>query len=151
MYTWDFIYNTVINHKVPIDFIFKRTPEIQQAYDEQKIKVLKEYESYKDYILIHYLKYETIIKNGKKCAKLDNKWRIRLSRNQFSYNLESSISHYVLWSSKPLRINHINLLLKNEARFKDLEYVWFINYKNARSIKDIWHIHILVNNNIEHN
>ena len=62
--------------------------------------------------------------------------------NDFPYDLEKNIEHYVLWSRKRLENDSIEKILKQE--FKNLNIVFFENPEYLKSIKDIFHIHIFV-------
>ena len=74
--------------------------------------------------------------------KSEKDWRISI--NNFPYNLEKDIVHYVLWFNSP-----------EERSIEEIENVinrinpvpvWFINSIENRSIKTFFHVHIFTKN-----
>lgn len=123
---------------------FGRKNSVNQAYQEDKIRVNKIYASTRDMILINHLNFTPVsTKNNmisvsiiqeKKCDKL-------LCLNTFPYYVEKDISHKVLWSLEELNNDKIIKYL-NKTLDKNIEYVFFRNPPHLRSIPDIFHIHI---------
>ena len=64
--------------------------------------------------------------------------------NDFPYNVEDKIVHYVLW------LPHINYThnaiqeIINEEFKGYTKVVWFVNSPELRSIKTIYHVHVFV-------
>lgn len=67
-----------------------------------------------------------------------------MRRNDFPYNWEDGIEHYLLWSNEEVPDNEI------EGYIQDLmphcsDYLWFVNPAELKSIPEIWHAHVIVN------
>lgn len=84
----------------------ERTTRVKTLYNLYRTKILQEYSSYEDYIKIHYMSYSPnrCEKTGKLCAaKTSESVPMAFVPNKFPYNIEKNLSHYVLFSEKPLR------------------------------------------------
>ena len=63
--------------------------------------------------------------------------------NDFPYNVEDNIIHYVLWLNDIYPNNIIQDIINQE--FKGYQSViWWVNAENIRSIKNIYHAHVFV-------
>ena len=139
MYNWSFI-KTKINNK---NINFTRSVETQYNYDKNKIRVLKKFNTYEDYIkvVLFKLKYRINIQN--KIESNDDKCdKILFIGNKYPYNIEKGIKHYVLFSLKPLNKNEINKILSK--LLVNYEFIFFINDKKRQSIKKLWHCQVFI-------
>ncbi len=117
-----------------------RSQENQELYDKFKKSVLKEYQTMEDYIKIVYLNYNSSgIK--KRAIKTANSLQYKLLKNPYPYDFGDNISHYVLFSTKKLS-KEKQLEIINENINK--KFIYFTNPYDKRSIKNLWHLHILV-------
>ena len=73
---------------------------------------------------------------------------ISISRNNFPYNnllkfIPEKITHYCLWSCQgKLSSDKVEELIK--IKFPENDYVWFENAEYVKSIPEVWHCHIFV-------
>lgn len=129
---WDDLKKYHLNppyHPIP------RHPEVQRLYD-----------LYNLYNLKANLKF--LIKNN----NIGNDSYI-ITYNNFPYYLEPDITHLVIWILPPSEGGEISYNTSTFS-FKDLEdilhqnnikeYIYFINYPENKSIKDIEHIHLFL-------
>ena len=74
--------------------------------------------------------------------KSEKDWRISI--NNFPYNLEKDITHYLLWFNSPdeRSIEEIESVINRISPTP----VWFINSVENRSVKIYFHIHIFTKN-----
>lgn len=65
--------------------------------------------------------------------------------NDFPYNVETGIQHFLLWSNQGLDVSEIEEYIKHHpATHGSLETLWFVNPVELRSIPDMWHAHVMV-------
>lgn len=93
------------------------------------------YEQYKDALHQNNIAIEDVI--VKKMRGAPVKWM----RNAFPYDVDGT-RHYVIWSATPLKIEEIREIAS--FRTGALEFVAFVNPSEYRSIKRLWHAHVLV-------
>ena len=74
--------------------------------------------------------------------KSEKDWGIAI--NDFPYNLEKDITHYVLWFNSPdeRSIQEIESIINRISP----RPIWFINSVENRSVKIYFHIHIFTKN-----
>ncbi len=102
---------------------------------------------------IFYLNYQKLFPKEirhKIIFKTIGKNDVKIIRNAFPYNHLTknlgNIGHYCLWSKKgKLSETEIESLIKN--KFKNKPYFWFENSPQTKSIPEIWHCQIFVNEN----
>lgn len=63
--------------------------------------------------------------------------------NDFPYNLDEGIKHYLLWSNQDLSPLDIEECIK-EHTAGAIETLWFINPVQLKSIPELWHAHVMV-------
>jgi len=67
----------------------------------------------------------------------------RLTHNNFPYAVQSYISHYVLWSCRPLSEYEIDLLLSHVYDIPSTHAVLkYVNPPHLQSIKDLFHVQV---------
>ena len=106
-------------------------------------QVLLEYATIEDYILAKVFGSKAVLKSGRKVCEVCKvrtgrvvKWR----ENDFPYALESGIEHYILWSTESLTEEEI---VKECESFSTKEYLFFVNPPKFRSVKRVWHAHVM--------
>lgn len=76
-------------------------------------------------------------------AHLAAEGRVAWAPNDFPYDLEPGIGHYVVWSAKgPLSQTELEEVARREAPGRD--FATFVNPPGLRSVHRIWHAHVLV-------
>ena len=104
--------------------LFKRKKEVLEKYQEYIRAVNENGTSVREIILKKAM--------GKPIA-----W----TRNEFPYDVEGA-SHYLIWSVTPLSDERIRDIAGRRAAGK--EFVTFVNPDHLRSVKDLWHAHVLI-------
>ncbi|KAG1676542.1 hypothetical protein FOA52_000085 [Chlamydomonas sp. UWO 241] len=72
---------------------------------------------------------------------------IVFGENDFPYNFEPGMTHYVLWATKPLPRAELNAQIA--ARLLGRETLVFVNPPALQSIPALWHAHILARSSAE--
>ncbi|GBC24515.1 uncharacterized protein OCT59_009158 [Rhizophagus irregularis] len=152
VHTWEDVKEIVESGRLEL---FYRSKSEQLRYRAYRERIKKEYGSLDNYI------YQNVLNWPKESSPNDpslqeyfsskipsTHYNLRL--NDFPYTIDSSISHYVLWSRLPFRDpndrnvkDDINLFLKENFPGNE-EWLFFINPPQLQSIKNIWHGHIFV-------
>jgi len=104
--------------------LFSRSKEVASKYDEHKSALQQNKITMEDVIL-------------RKMKGADITW----IRNDFPYDVAGT-RHYVVWSTMPLtdeKIREVALL-----RVGGREFIQFVNPDERRSVKKLWHAHVLV-------
>ena len=135
-------------HTNPPTIIFPRKDEVLEKYTIFKTKLINKNLSTKDYIQNNYFK------------KKENYIFIK---NNFPYELEDNILHFVLWfhtkftnnssNNFPNDLNNHEIFIKKCIKesfkeFDNYEYIFFENNLNCRSIPDIRHVQVFMKNKI---
>ena len=130
-----------------------RSHKDQQIYEQFKKQILKEFFTIEDYIKINYLQYESILHmNLKKAIKNNKSLEYNLIKNPYPYNIksnmqsnmQSNIQHYVLFSEKEIPKTEQLKIIKNNLDIENKNFIYFTNAYDKRSIKNLWHLHILI-------
>mmetsp|Transcript_15627 Transcript_15627/g.21424 ORF Transcript_15627/g.21424 Transcript_15627/m.21424 type:complete len:156 (-) Transcript_15627:90-557(-) len=142
--------------------------EIKTIVDEDRLELLgrshrqqEQYEDFcrgiralwisvSDYLIASKFNTEVYFNiEGKKCVKrpITNCDGIVLVLNDFPYNFEAGIQHYILWKmggpvTKQNILDSIESLRQSKVNFTD--YVYYINPPHLKSIPDIEHAHIII-------
>ncbi len=121
-----------------------RNKKNQKLYDKFKKNVLNNYESIEDYIKISYLKFDTSFSdtNKKEAIKTSQSLNYKLIKNPYPYTFSDKITHYVLFSIEELTKKEQTHIIN--TTFKPKNFIYFINPDDKKSIKNLWHLHILV-------
>lgn len=98
----------------------------------------------------NYIKYFPKDLRFKIIFKAIGKNDVKIIRAAFPYSRLTKnilkVGHYCLWSKKgKLKKEEVESLIKN--KFKNKNYFWFENSQQTKSIPEIWHCHIFVNEN----
>lgn len=121
---------------------FSRLKKTQDKYTVDRLKILKKYNTYEDFIKIKYLKFKSFLINDKISSLFseDGK-KMALVLNKYPYILNKNIKHYTLFSLKPLSYKELIDIFSSVPTENLLIH---INDKKTRSIKNLWHCHIFV-------
>ncbi len=136
--TWDYLKTVIKNGACPYIYIREKNSAIK--YTEHMNYIKQHYKTTSDYIKVTHLKYKAetdsdgLIISVKTNESLDCNFTI----NDFPYYMEDCILHCVFWSTIP--IDH-NELLKE---ITDENILWFENDLSRKSIKDLWHVQVLL-------
>mmetsp|Transcript_31508 Transcript_31508/g.30074 ORF Transcript_31508/g.30074 Transcript_31508/m.30074 type:complete len:154 (-) Transcript_31508:554-1015(-) len=106
-----------------------------------------EWNSVTDYIKVSKLGFEKIIlSNEKFAANKSSVNKVVLVVNDFSYNFEPGISHYILWKiGGILERNEIaEMAVKLLHDENALDFATYVNPPHLKSILDLDHAHILL-------
>ena len=104
-----------------------RKPNIQEQYNRHKI----------------FIKNNEIDINQNIIAKYLKNSQVSLHKNDYPYDVEKCIGHYVLWSKYHLTNKEINRFLYNATKQKKyIDYHFFQNTNNLQSIPSIVHYQV---------
>lgn len=151
-YIYNFtLYIIVMLYKV---FNFKISNMILKLVNKKVINIQLYRNRYND---IAYNEFLNKGKNIEFCNSLfkDNTF-YDFKINNFPYNFDNNYKHYVLWVHPSLTINinfneHIENIIVNHLKiiFKSYKkFYYFINAPSIKSIKNIQHIHVVIENPI---
>lgn len=123
-----------------------RSPQEQGIYEKFKINVLKEFNTMEDYIKITYLDYNSNLNKSKlEAIKTKQSLEYNLIRNPYPYNISGlNIQHYVLFSESEIPEQEQLKIIKKYIDLENKNFIHFTNAYDKRSIKNLWHLHILV-------
>ena len=104
-----------------------------------------EYKEFREKVLDSYPSLAAFIKA--KCFKDDPSLPYKLRKNDFPYDLERGISHWVLWLNPDIyktevevyALGRINLILKT---LLDQPFLFYVNPVSKQSVKEIPHYHV---------
>ena len=91
--------------------------------------------------------YETV--DGKKVVTLKEgnfeEDKTVFVENDFPYYFVDGISHYLIWSHKPVPNEQVHTLVREKVpELFNKEYLFFTNPPHLQSVKSIRHVHILL-------
>jgi hypothetical protein len=149
---WDTV-NSIIDNNELHRLI--RHPDEQQSYIQCINEIKNKYNSVGDCIFDTVFKYPTVLNdNGKlSCINITDK-QIIFTQNDYRYNFEPNILHYILWSTNELNENEIIYELENRIPYiinkpfvkRNRDYNFWINPLNIQSVKTIWHAQVIIKN-----
>lgn len=116
-----------------------------QVYQSNLAQVRREYASVQEYCKARFLDYETYpnadgLLEARRPASAQGRivsWRL----NDYPYNFEAGIQHYVLWSETELREDEIQAVIKREL--PNHETAVFVNPPVLQSVAAVWHCHVI--------
>ena len=140
--TWEFLLEHLNNLK------YARHPSMIEKYNIFYKKIINKYYSLNNYILIKYFKYSSKIEDNK-IKSLHNKKNktFILTKNKFPYNFEKNLDHYILWSN--IKISHKTIDYILNTKLKNKVFFWFENKIENKSIPDLYHVHVIINNSLK--
>ena len=138
------------------DGIIKRPDEYAEIYRQQRARNDKLYASYPDFIKHKFMSHnvevvvckeqdgdKTIFVNKLKIVPKSQGFKFFcLKRNDFPYLVQAPIAHFVIFSTYGL--NQKEVEDEVEEKYPNMDYVWWQNPVNKRSIPEIWHVHVFV-------
>ena len=127
---------------------FIRTPEMEQTYQAQKKRNAETYVKYSDFIKHTIFKCDVVtVDNKLKAVELgpNQKFAV-LEPNVFPYHLPPHVDHLVLFATHSLLKYEIESMV--EADYPNMDYLWWRNLPSKQSIPDIWHVQIIIKNQI---
>lgn len=69
-------------------------------------------------------------------------------KNDFPYNLDNGVEHFLLWSNQDLSPDEIDVYIQ-ENTHGALDTLYFINPAELKSIPELWHAHVMVLKQVE--
>ena len=144
-YSWEQLKENVVFGKTHLSFT--REQSMQEKYHSARAGVsIQGFKKYSDYIKIKHLQYNTMVCQDNKLSsrKTKNSLCTLLIENEYPYEFapEDNIKHYMIWALTPLSSQEIRSIMINSI-YSYIEYVWFENDDANKSIKDLWHCHIM--------
>ena len=126
-----------------------RSKEQQIEYAEFRRQLSIDWITVTDYVLVSKMNFRQIVlDDGKFAAERPQVTASRLVivRNDFPYNFESGMEHFVLWKiGSELIKSEIDTAAQEICSESDaLDFVTFTNPQNLKSILDLEHAHIIL-------
>ena len=122
-----------------------RDSETEKKYKEYIQQTKIKYKSTEDEIRINKLGFEA----GKddETLKIRAEWgenskSFAFNPNGFPYSLAPDCSHQVLWALDEMKVADVDQLIKKS--FPNKPFVWWRNCVGNQSIKNLWHVHIII-------
>lgn len=141
-YSWNYLKCNIKNNLWIGRSELKRDSTIQYSCDIHMHYVDDHYMSREDFIKIKYLKYDKRVIDNKIFAYNRNVYfPYNIIRNDYPYNVDKNIQHYVFWSiiePHPLRVDFLCRFLPYN------NFLWFTDDANTRSIKKLWHAQVFL-------
>ncbi len=106
---------------------FPRSLSVTNQYQQLKDKLTEQNETLNSHVKRKYL-HET---------------SVNMVANDFPYDLEEYIGHYVLFAQHSLAPEVITEIIAET--FPGLTTLWFVNNPHQQSLKEVWHCHVMVN------
>lgn len=117
-----------------------------KVYREFMAGVRNDYASVGDFIKIDVFEAAVHSSDGKKHA-VDVEhaservvWRL----NDFPYNLEDGIQHWLLWSTRELAKGRMQQLIDDKFPAGSWDRLTFVNPAPLQSVLSVWHCHVIV-------
>jgi len=138
------------------DGVIVRPDEYNEIYKQQRARNNKLYVSYPDFIKHKFMSHnvevvvckeqdgdKTIFVNKLQIIKKEEGYKFFvIKRNDFPYLVERPMAHFVIFSTYGLNKKEVEDEV--EEKYPNMEYVWWQNPVNKRSIPEIWHVHVIV-------
>ncbi len=131
-----------------------RSPETLQSYREFKARIANFYASVRDMILIKVFGREYEVNSENKFVAVEGTRATRATRaatgpffvpNDFPYNMEPGIKHWLLWSDHAMRDGEVEAFLRSDPSASSADArLTFVNPVELQSIPDIHHVHVLL-------
>jgi len=137
--TWDVLRHSIIDHRCTYPFV--RKPEVHEQYQRHIQNIKANYNSIGDYIKVRHLRYNNT--GGNFITKGNESLSFALVENDFPYDIDESIKHFVFWSIYENDINNLQIALKKFWTNKD-NLLWFENELSNKSVTDLWHVQVFI-------
>lgn len=121
-----------------------RAEESQLVYNYFCNVVLRVYASMEDYLLHAVFGYPSLTHSSASQIVLvvpppHDEWA--LTAMPFPYDIEASLSHWVLWRNSPAQDMTAAEQIISQ-KFRGRRVVWFSNHEHARTVRGLFHVHI---------
>ena len=103
----------------------------------RKKEVLEKYNQYCDALNKNCIKVSDVI-----TKKMEGR-PIAWMRNEYPYDVDNT-RHYLIWSTYQLSNDKIKESATRHAH--NQSFICFVNPEYLRSVKDIWHAHVIITN-----
>lgn len=125
-----------------------RNTDQLKVYRAFMAKVREDYASVADFIKVSVLERAVRFDPGtnkKQAVDMEHEshqclWR----KNDFPYNFEKGIEHWLLWCTEPLPPTLIQEKMAQHFPDKDYDTIFFVNPPQLQSVLAVWHCHVLV-------
>jgi hypothetical protein len=135
---------------IPDETMIRPTPQILDDKLIFSMFVLRNWMSYKDFILDTHFKYNMDIEDGQKYFPepvTKSEWNFQ--KSLFPYNVPNDVNHYFLWNSlydyfADINEETINTIIKDTlTSMLNTDLFDFVWYKNPKpSIPELWHCQV---------
>eukprot|EP01127_Copromyxa_protea_P007508 TRINITY_DN17404_c0_g1_i2.p1 TRINITY_DN17404_c0_g1~~TRINITY_DN17404_c0_g1_i2.p1 ORF type:complete len:155 (-),score=28.95 TRINITY_DN17404_c0_g1_i2:35-499(-) len=119
-----------------------RTPKDLEYYMAQNAKTLLVWKSVGDYILHREFGFDHVIENDKRVSVVPEGKVIKFVPNDYKYALDPSISHYLIWSTVPLKNEEIEAIIAEKLPQNEYESIYSVNPAHLQSIRNVYHAHV---------
>ncbi|ORX90294.1 hypothetical protein K493DRAFT_318091 [Basidiobolus meristosporus CBS 931.73] len=130
--TWELIRNRIETDSV---HLLRRSLNAERKYRDWIVKIKEEYGSTDVYVQQVALGWQD--SEGRTVKGPDYKF----VPNDFPYNMEEGLSHWVFWYRKDYSLEDIKRILQHELPGKEFQF--FINPKARQSVKTVSHAHVM--------
>lgn len=136
----------------------KRSESVLARYRERAGEIGEVWASTDDFVLHKYFGAASSAAEGDRDrrrvlageeARLAAEGRVEWAPNDFPYDLEPGIAHFVVWSARGELSREEVLLLAREKAGPGVELAVFVNPPGLRSVHRVWHAHVLVRGPVE--
>ncbi|OZJ04624.1 hypothetical protein BZG36_02062 [Bifiguratus adelaidae] len=124
----------------------RRAPTPLAKYNAWSAETKATYRTIENYLKTEVLKFPPSTASPDPDMPPDTAFSYLFRLNDFPYAIDPKITHYLIWSPRPLSEKEINYVLeKRLPNLKtDQEEMHFVNPKHLQSVKGIWHAHVFV-------
>ena len=119
-----------------------RIPSVQDKLIKKMEKTLFEWKTVGDFIRAEFFGKEVKCRDGKLFSDGFNGLEFSLVKNQYPYNIEDNVEHYVLWMSYRISMEIIDKIIK--LNIKNCEYVFQNHKPDNMTIPEVFHVHVFV-------
>ncbi|KAK6463227.1 hypothetical protein DFJ63DRAFT_312550 [Scheffersomyces coipomensis] len=160
-FTWDQIEFIVGSNQLQV---LARSKSETKRYLQFKQDLKESNSNILDYLLHHELQWKDEDINNKETNKIFNMHTndVKILYNKFPYYFEPNVYHLCIWSKNRMEVDinseegditddmknlietYINLTFVKGLNIPKENIVWFKNWGNLQSVKDISHIHVLI-------
>jgi len=128
---------------------FGRTSEMLEKMKVRMSLVKEKWLAVKDYLLCRFFGFESTvdpITNLLVSVPDTQKVSISFVPNDFPYNVELDIEHWILWGLEKMDPEEVKLYLDSkmvDVDGKVVPYVSFVNPPETQSVRNLFHVHVL--------
>lgn len=126
----------------------RRTREGDEEYKQYLTLVNEQWNSIDDYILfrVFNMPFENDVNTGKRKVSYNSshlrKINAVMMKNDFPYNIDPSVQHFVLWSTQRLRVDQVPSVINRVLPKAKYDVTWFENPSSMKSVKQVWHVQV---------